>query len=59
MAEEKHWPFEDEAEKKGLHREDLKDQKGLHAQKAAYQHQMRNDRLLVGGRAHVKKSGLS
>jgi len=59
MTEQGHWPFDSEAEKKRLRAEDLKNPKGWQSNKAAHRQQIRNDRLIVGGRAHVKKSGLS
>ncbi len=59
MTDQGHWPFDSEADKKGLRAEDLKNPKGRQSNKAAYRQQIRNDRLIVGGRGHVKKSGLS
>lgn len=59
MTDQGHWPFDSEADKKGLRAVDLKGKRDVQGKKAAYRQQMRNDRLIVGGRAHVKKSGLS
>ena len=63
MAEQGHWPFDQEQGKHTPRTSDRSPQlkgKQAHAgNKAAIQQHLRNDRLIVGGRAHTKKSGLS
>jgi len=65
MADTSHWPFgqdENPGEARELdrirEREMEKEQARMRAE-AAHQTQRRNNRLLVGGRAHTKKPGLS
>ena len=64
MPDKTHWPFTGDTEG-GDGEHSIKNQSKLDSQharaanQAAFQQRMRNDRLLVGGRAHVKKSGLS
>jgi hypothetical protein len=63
MTEKSHWPFDSESEKRGPRDSDrspqLKGKQAYVANKAASRQMMRHDRLIVGGRAHTKKSGLS
>ena len=65
MAEKSHWPFGQDESPGEAHeldrvreRETEKEQARMAAE-AAHQTQRRNNRLLVGGRAHGKKPGLS
>jgi hypothetical protein len=64
MPDKTHWPFTGDTES-GDSDHSIKNQSKLDSQnaraanQAAFQQRMRNDRLLVGGRAHVRKSGLS
>jgi hypothetical protein len=63
MAEKTHWPFGEEADPSKeaaakKHQEQIQAQAYLNAN-AAHRLRMRNDRLIVGGRAHTKKPGLS
>jgi hypothetical protein len=63
MTEKSHWPFGDDAgkahEAAAKKEQDLAREKARVAEDAAHRLQLRNDRLLVGGRAHAKKPGLS
>jgi hypothetical protein len=63
MADKTHWPFDSGHGKGGSADEDLarrlESEKARAANRALFQQRLRNDRLLVGGRAHVKKTGLS
>jgi len=65
MAQKEHWPFGqsgDDAEARELDRirqRELEREQARMAADAAHQNQTRNNRLLVGGRAHTKKPGLS
>ena len=57
MTENKHWPF---GEDEHRHRdEEAKRREAQAAEDAAHRLKLRNDRLIVGGRAHGKKPGLS
>jgi hypothetical protein len=63
MADKTHWPFDGgqgkrDSEEAELNRK-LESERARAANRALFQQRMRNDRLLVGGRAHVKKNGLS
>ncbi len=56
---ESHWPFSgDAASGQGWDRAEGQREKAR-MQQAAFRQKMRHDRLIVGGRAHVKKSSLS
>jgi hypothetical protein len=63
MAEKTHWPFDSGRDKRGSEEAELnrklESEKARAANRALFQQRLRNDRLLVGGRAHVKKTGLS
>ena len=65
MAQKGHWPFgqpEDDHEARELDRireREAEREQARMAAEAAIQNQTRNNRLLVGGRAHTKKRGLS
>jgi len=65
MAQKGHWPFDqraNEAEARELERireREMEREQARVAAEAARQNQTRNNRLLVGGRAHTKKPGLS
>jgi len=62
MAQETHWPFGEDHGVKGrgsqLPHQDESEKARL-AKQAALTQRMRHDRLIVGGRAHSKKQGLS
>jgi hypothetical protein len=63
MPQKSHWPFGNEAQAQGgrgshLPREEERE-RAKQAQHAALRQMMRHDRLIVGGRAHTKKHGLS
>lgn len=62
MSETSHWPFGDGSWNRKARRSSqavpLETPQAHSAQKAVG-HRARNDRLIVGGRAHTKKSGLS
>lgn len=63
MTESGHWPFGGAARAlggKGSHTPNAEEsEKALMAKQAALRQRMRHDRLIVGGRAHTKKQGLS
>ncbi len=65
MAHKGHWPFDqntNDAESRELERireREMEHEQARVAAEAARQNQTRNNRLLVGGRAHTKKPGLS
>lgn len=63
MSEKSHWPFNSDVDKHGAHSlgrsQKLDSERARAANQAAFRQRMRNDRLLVGGRAHSKKAGLS
>lgn len=63
MTEKGHWPFSGEQgahdAEDARHRRDDESKRARAAQQAAFRQRMRNDRLIVGGRAHTKKRGLS
>jgi hypothetical protein len=61
MPEKSHWPFGSDAGTKGAQRWDRlnEGERDRLAEQAALRQRMRHDRLIVGGRAHTKKSGLS
>ncbi len=63
MTEKTHWPFGGDPwgrGSRGADRDsDMDAAKGRFAEQAAMRQRARNDRLIVGGRAHTKKSGLS
>jgi hypothetical protein len=57
-----HWPFGENATKDdaaGAFRAALERKNSRETTKASRREQIRNDRLIVGGRAHAKKHGLS
>lgn len=57
MAEKTHWPFGEDADKTHAPKKDEAPTQRL--SDSAFRQQARNNRLIVGGRAHVKKQGLS
>ncbi len=60
MTNKSHWPFGGDPWGKGGRDAGRDDDAALKASgQAAAKQRIRNDRLIVGGRAHVKKSGLS
>lgn len=65
MAQKEHWPFgqsDDTGEARELDRireREMEREQARVAAEAAHQNHTRNNRLLVGGRAHTKKRGLS
>ncbi|HEY5474137.1 MAG TPA: hypothetical protein VIK32_13230 [Candidatus Limnocylindrales bacterium] len=63
MSEKSHWPFASDAGTEGTRdsrsREAEAEKARLADQAAAHHLRIRHDRLIVGGRAHIKKSGLS
>jgi hypothetical protein len=67
MPNKSHWPFgagEDEGaareQERSIEREREREARQLErAAQAEIQRQSRNNRLIVGGKAHVKKRGLS
>ena len=62
MSEKGHWPFNTDAAGRGAHGDHVRDtgnEKSMQAQQAMLRQRMRFDRLIVGGRAHTKKHGLS
>ncbi|MDF1542348.1 MAG: hypothetical protein RQ731_03440 [Anaerosomatales bacterium] len=62
MTEKSHWPFSTDEEIRGARgRRRSRGESGnaLHANQAMSRRLVRHDRLIVGGRAHAKKSGLS
>jgi len=65
MAEKSHWPFGQDVGPGEAHELDrvrereIEREQARMAAEAAHQAQRRNNRLLVGGRAHTKKPGLS
>jgi hypothetical protein len=60
VSESSHWPFESHGAKRGIGRSGkLQGAKARAAQQAMFRQRARHDRLIVGGRAHSKKSGLS
>lgn len=62
MPENTHWPFSGGSNERERHADQhskLDSQRARAANQAAFRQRLRNDRLLVGGRAHVKKAGLS
>jgi hypothetical protein len=63
MTGKSHWPFGGDPwghGARGSDRDaDMDAAKSRSAEQAAIRQRARNDRLIVGGRAHTKKSGLS
>lgn len=63
MPEKGHWPFGGDPwarRVRGSNRaSEADDAKAHSAEQFAMRQRVRHDRLIVGGRAHVKKSGLS
>lgn len=63
MSEKGHWPFSGDDAGHGARGSDrvhdLRNDKAIQAQQATMRQRMRFDRLIVGGRAHGKKPGLS
>lgn len=59
MSQKSHWPFDDPSvQGSGAAKKDELE-KARMAEQAALRQRMRHDRLIVGGRAHTKKHGLS
>lgn len=63
MPQQSHWPFGGDS---GFHvaggfdrSGELQHEKARLAERAALRQRMRNNRLIIGGRAHTKKRGLS
>ena len=65
MAQKGHWPFgqdgndEQARELDRIREREMEREQARMAAEAAHQNQTRTNRLLVGGRAHTKKPGLS
>jgi len=65
MAEKSHWPFGQSMAPGEAHELDrirereIEREQARMAAEAAHQSQRRNNRLLVGGRAHIRKPGMS
>lgn len=65
MAEETHWPFGHDGsagearEWDRVREREIEREQARMTAEAAHQTQRRNNRLLVGGKAHTKKPGLS
>lgn len=58
----RHWPFSDDpgaSEASASFRAALERKHARESTQATQREHMRNDRLIVGGRAHTKKHGLS
>jgi len=62
MSEKSHWPFGNDADPQGARDAGARDaaaERERAAHQAAQTQRARHDRLIVGGRAHAKKHGLS
>jgi hypothetical protein len=63
MSETSHWPFDGDAgagnSRVSAHPSEAEIKRAHLADQAALRRMMRHDRLIKGGRAHTKKSGLS
>lgn len=62
MQQKSHWPFTggyDTSGGQGGTQADPESKKAHLAEMASLRQRMRHDRLIVGGRAHTKKHGLS
>jgi hypothetical protein len=63
MPQKSHWPFGEEAHTSGIEEwrrsKQVESEKARLAEQSALQQRMRHDRLIVGGRAHTKKHGMS
>lgn len=63
MPEKSHWPFGEGEAAQGAsgpgHSKDAEAEKARLAEHATLRQRMRLNRLIVGGRAHTRKSGLS
>jgi hypothetical protein len=63
MSDKSHWPFTGDAGTRGTRgtqeSREAEHERARQAEQAQLRQRMRHDRLLVGGRAHTKKSGLS
>jgi hypothetical protein len=62
MSEKSHWPFGSDAGAQGARDVSARDaaaERERAANQAALSQRARHDRLIVGGRAHAKKHGLS
>jgi len=62
MSEKSHWPFGSDADAQNtrdLTARDAAAERERAARQAALSQRERHDRLIVGGRAHTKKHGLS
>jgi hypothetical protein len=59
QQEKSHWPFGSGAGAEGRGSGKADSEQARAAEQAALRQRMRHDRLIVGGRAHAKKHGLS
>jgi hypothetical protein len=59
QQEKSHWPFGSSAGVEGRSPGKSEGEQARAAEQAALRQRMRHDRLIVGGRAHAKKHGLS
>ena len=62
MSEKSHWPFGNDADPQSARSVSTRDaaaERERAANQAAQTQRARHDRLIVGGRAHTKKHGLS
>lgn len=61
MPNKGHWPFTDDSagHEAWSEQRSQEAERARHAEQAALRQRMRHDRLIVGGRAHTKKRGLS
>jgi len=62
MPEKSHWPFSGDVwthRSRNSNRSLGAEDEGVLADQRALRRRMRHDRLIIGGRAHTKKSGLS
>jgi hypothetical protein len=59
---QRHWPFDESgsaADTAAAFRATLERKRARDLERAAQRERFRNDRLIVGGRAHVRKQGMS
>jgi len=61
MPNKSHWPFSDDSDARAAWSagRTQEAEQARSAERAALRQRARHDRLLVGGRAHTKKRGLS
>jgi len=61
MPNKAHWPFSDDSDAREVWSagRSQEAERARLAERAALRQRMRHDRLIVGGRAHTKKRGLS